>query len=300
MSFSDLEFFAHIARKENLSEAALELYVTPSAVSRRLGRLEDRLGVRLVNRSTRTFALTAEGEAYYATALDVIGRVRMAEEKLRGEAGELTGILRINATIKFGRTRIAPAISEFVRLNPGVHAQLILSDAAQNLVQGGYDLGIRLMPEGQDADVRRLVFRNRRYLCASPEYLLREGTPVRLSQLIEHNCITLRQQNEAFDTWNLETKGEVHSVRVQGTLNSNDGDVALGWTVAGHGIMLRSEWDIAPLVANGQLRLIMPEYSQNGDVYAVTSKQNEASEKVWAFVDLLSQSLLAHPRVTGD
>ncbi|KMK69083.1 LysR family transcriptional regulator [Puniceibacterium sp. IMCC21224] len=297
MSVSDLDFFAHLARKENLSEAALELYVTPSAVSRRLGRLEDRLGVKLVNRSTRTFALTAEGEAYYATALDILGRIRTAEDKLRGAPGELTGVLRVNATIKFGRTLVAPIVSEFVKLHPGVHVQLILSDTAQNLVQNGYDLGIRLAPEGQDAEVSRRLLGNRRYLCASPDYLRRAGTPTRLSQLIEHNCITLRQQNEAFDSWNLESDGEIHSVRVKGTLNSNDGDVALSWTVAAHGIMLRSEWDIAPLVAEGRLSVIMPKYSQNGDVIAVTTKQNESSDKVWRFVDLLSEALERHARI---
>jgi len=285
---SDMQFFAVVARRNSLTEAALELGLTASAVSRRLARIEDRLGVRLINRTTRRLSLTSEGEAYLSASFDIINRVAAAEEAISSARGEPQGLLRINATFQFGREHVAPAISAFSALHPDVQIQLVLTDAPPNLIEEGFDLQIRFGEPTATRHVMGLLLRNRRVLIASPAYLQKHGTPKRLSDLTQHSCIVLRQEHKAYDVWRF---GPDASVRVAGGLSTNDGEIAVSWVLDGHGIMMRSEWDITRHVRAGRLAVVLPRYFMQADVMAVYPERLNLSAKVRMFIDFLRDRL---------
>ncbi len=288
---NDLQFFALLARKSSLRGAALELGISPSAASRRLARIEDRLGVRLINRTTRRLSLTGEGEAYLEAAASIVQRIAEIEQSVSNSRKVPQGLLRINATFQFGSEHIAPAVSEFVRLYTDVEVQLVLSDAPLNLVEEGFDLGIRFGLPPSSQLIARLLMRNRRLLVAAPEYLEKHGEPQRLSDLTDHNCIVLRQENQAYDIWRFEVGDEAESVRVRGNLSTNDGKIAVGWVLDGQGVMLRSEWDVADHIEAGRLRVILPRYYSPAHIYAIYPERHHLSAKVREFVDFTSARL---------
>lgn len=289
---SDLAFFTLLARKESFSAAALELGVSTPAVSKRLMKLENRLGVRLLNRTTRRVSLTSEGEAYFASAEKILRDIQDLEQSISRAQENPQGLLRVNATFGFGREHVASAVTEFAHFYPDVEIQLLLSDAPMNLVEEGIDLGIRFGALPNSRLVARRLLQNRRFLCASPAYLDRHGTPQKLADLNQHNCIILRQDFDAHGVWKLQHGQETVSVKVRGRLSSNDGETALKWVLDGHGIMLRSEWDICRHVRDDHLRIVLPRYSQvDADIYAVYPQRNNLSARVRVFVDFLSRFL---------
>jgi LysR family transcriptional regulator, transcriptional activator for dmlA len=287
----DLHFFALLARKGSFTETALELGVSPSAVSRRLARIEDRLGVRLLNRTTRRISLTGEGEAFFSGAVKILGEIEDLEQSISRSRENPRGILRLNTTFQFGREHVAAAISEFVRLYPDLQVQMVLSDAPLNLVEEGFDLGIRFGLPPSSRLIVQLLLRNRRFLCASPDYLERHGEPKRLADLANHNCIILRQEYESYDTWRFEKDGDTQSVKVSGNLSSNEGEIAVNWVLDGHGIMLRSEWDIARHIKAGRLCIVLPRYVHTADIYAVYPEKHNLTAKVGLFVAFLQNRL---------
>ncbi|SDJ75508.1 LysR family transcriptional regulator [Aliiruegeria lutimaris] len=294
MSESDLGFFVLLARRESFVETAREIGITASAVSRRLARLEDRLGVRLMNRTTRRVSLTGEGEAYFSKAILLLGEIEELEHSLRSGQEMPSGLLRINATFGFSREYIAPAASAFREVYPEVEVQLVVSDAPMNLIEKGFDLGIRFGNSPTSNLTQRLLQRNRRFMCASPAYLKRYGEPASLHDLSRHNCIVLRQEYDVYDIWRFDDRsGESPSARVKGGLSTNDGEMAREWMLGGQGIMLRSEWDIAHHVREGRLRVVLPEYFQTANISAIYPERHRLTAKVRVFVDLLSERLRA-------
>ncbi|WP_265502192.1 LysR family transcriptional regulator [Paracoccus beibuensis] len=290
---SDMYFFAVVAQRSSLAEAALELGITASAASRRLARIEDRLGARLVNRTTRRLALTSEGEAYLKASLDIMDRITAAEEEISATRSAPRGPLRVNATFQFGREHVAPALSAFTEQYPDVQAQLVLTDAPLNIVEEGFDLQIRFGEPTATRHVMGLLLRNRRVLIASPQYLQRSGRPRRLSDLAQHPCIVLRQEHAAYDVWRF---GETDSVRVTSGLSSNDGEIAVSWVLEGRGIMLRSEWDIARHVRAGRLEVVLPRYAMRADIMAVYPERLNLSAKVRMFIDVLRNRIKERTR----
>ena len=292
MSESDLGFFVLLARRGSFAEAARDIGVTASAVSRRLARLEERLGVRLMNRTTRRVSLTGEGEAYFSKAARLLGEIEELENSLRSGQEMPSGLLRINATFGFSREYIAPAVSAFCRAYPEVEVQLIVSDAPLNLIEQGLDLNIRFGNPPPSNLMQRLLQRNRRFMCASPDYLERHGVPRRLDDLRDHNCIVLRQEHDIYGIWRFDERGgENPSARVNGGLSTNDGEMAREWVLAGHGIMLRSEWDIAHHVREGRLRVVLPDHFQTANIAAIYPERHHLTAKVRVFVDLLAERI---------
>jgi DNA-binding transcriptional LysR family regulator len=286
---NDLAFFVLLARKGSFSAAALELGLSTPAVSKRLARLENRLGIRLMNRTTRRVSLTSEGEAYLEGARQILQEVEELEHRISHAGESPRGLLRINATFGFGREHVADVVSEFARLYPEVEVQLVLTDAPLNLVEEAYDLGIRFGTPPSSRLISRKILSNRRFLCAAPAYLERRGVPGRLSDLANHDCIILRQDNQTYDVWRLQRGQATESVKVQGRLSSNDGEIALKWVLEGHGVMLRSEWDIARHVRSGRLRIVLPKYAQvDADIHAVYPERHNVSAKVRVFIQFLS------------
>lgn len=286
---SEMQFFILLARKASLAAAARELGITPPAATKRLAQLEKRLGVRLVNRTTRRLSLTSEGERYLAHAQRILAEIREMEEDVASSRAAPKGLLRLNATLGFGRTVIAPLVSAFVRKHPEVDVQLQLTDRPIDLVEEAFDLGIRF---GELPDTRlsaRRIFSNRRFLCAAPAYLKRAGLPKKPEELTQHQCIIHRQNDDDWSIWRLSRGRRTETVRVRGSLASNDGDVALGWALDGHGILLRSEWDAAKYVESGRLQVVLPEYRLPGaDLYAYYPSSRQMSARVRAFIDFLA------------
>ena len=281
---TDMHFFAVVAQRSTLSEAALDLGLTASAGSRRLARLENRLGVRLVNRTTRRLGLTSEGEAYLRASRDILGRIALAEDAISATRAAPQGPLRVNATFQFRREHVAPALAVFAARFPDVQAQLVLTDAPANLVEDGFDLQIKFGEPTATRNVMALLLRNRRVLIASPEYLRAHGRPKRLSDLEDHACIALRQEHAAYDVWRF---GDDDSVRIRSGLSTNDGEIAVSWVLGGHGIMLRSEWDIARHVRAGRLEVVLPRHAMRADIFAVYPERLNLSAKVRMFIDIL-------------
>jgi DNA-binding transcriptional LysR family regulator len=188
----------------------------------------------------------------------------------------------------FGREHIATAISAFAHNYPCVQVQLVLSDAPANLVEEGYDLNIRFgIPPTSRLIVTRLL-PIRRMLVAAPCYLRAHGTPNRIEDLARHRCILLRQEHEAYDIWRF---GGHQSIRVAGQLSTNDGELAVNWVLDGHGIMLRSEWDIARHVRAGRLEVVLPGKAHEADIHAVYPERLNLCAKVRLFIDLLRETL---------
>jgi LysR family transcriptional activator of dmlA len=287
---NDIEFFVLLAKLGSLSASARELGITPPAATRRLMLMEQRLGVRLANRSTRRISLTSEGELYLAQATRILDDIRAMEESVSSRREAPRGLLRVNATLGFGRTSIAPLVSRFVKRFPDVEVQLQLTDRAINLVEDAYDLGIRF---GELPDTRlaaRRIMSNRRFLCASPAYLKKHGIPAAAADLAQHSCILHRQNDDAFMTWKLSKGRKTETVKVRGSLSSNDGDVVLGWALDGHGILPRSEWDAAKYLESGRLQVVLPDYQlPPADLYAYYPSRQQQPAKIRAFIDFLAQ-----------
>ena len=285
---SHLEFFVLLARHGSLSAAARALDLTPPAATKRLAQLEERLGVRLVNRTTRTSSLTPEGETYLHYATRILADLHEMEEAVSSTRAVPRGLLRVNASLGFGRTTIAPLVSTFAQRYPQVEVQLDVTDRPVDLVASGIDLSIRFGDLPDQRLVARRIMSNRRLLCASPRYLERHGTPASLADLASHRCIVHRQNDEAHGVWRLEHEGRAVSVKVQGALSSNDGDIVLGWALDGHGILVRSEWDLAKYVDSGRLRIVLPGYAQpEADLFVVYPNKRRQSARARAFVDFL-------------
>jgi LysR family transcriptional activator of dmlA len=286
----EMQFFSVLMRCGSLAAAARELQVSPPAVSKRLAALETRLGVTLLHRTTRRLALTHEGETYLAQARRILGEIETLERELQGARSEPTGLLRVNATLGFGRMHVAPAIATFSRQHPKVEVQLQLSVNPPPLTEDAFDVCVRF---GEPPDARviaRLLAPNRRLFCASPAYLQRNGTPRTPHDLAAHNVIGIRQGDETYGLWRLRSGKRSETVRVRGNLSTNDGEIAVNWALAGHGIVLRAEWDIARYLRSGRLQQVLDNWqAPPADIHAVYPMRHQATARVRVFVDHLAQ-----------
>ncbi len=284
-----MAFFSRLARCGSFSVAARELDVSTPAVSKRLAQMEARLGVQLLNRTTRRVGLTPEGETYLAHARRILADIDDMEQLVSSAAAEPRGLLRVNATLGFGRSHIAPLISGFAKLHPQVEVRLQLSVDPPPLSEDAFDVCVRF---GEPPDARVLARKlapNRRLLCAAPSYLARQGTPRVPNDLGRHDCIGIRQGDEAYGIWRLSLGRRVESVKVRGKLSTNDGEIAVNWALAGHGIVMRAEWDIARYLRSGRLKQVLENYrTPSADIHAVYPQRHQVSARVRAFVDYLA------------
>ncbi|NKE68392.1 LysR family transcriptional regulator [Ramlibacter sp. RBP-2] len=289
---AEMAFFHVLIRCGSLSAAARELGLTTPAVSRRLALLESRLGVQLLNRTTRRIGLTPEGEEYLTEAKRILADIDDLEQHLSRSTGQPRGLLRVNATLGFGRSHVAPVISKFCKAYPQVQVQFHLSVTPPPLSEDEFDVCVRF---GEPPDARiiaRKVAANRRLLCAAPAYLARHGTPRTPADLGRHNCISIHHGDEAYGLWRLTSGRRSEAVKVTGSLSTNDGDIAVAWALDGHGILMRAEWDIAKYLRSGRLRPVLENYATPpADIYAVYPQRHQKSRRVTAFVDMLCAAL---------
>lgn len=293
---ADLGFFSTLAASGSLSAAARELGVTTSAVSKRLTQMEARLGVTLVHRTTRRMGITPEGEVYLEHARRILGEIDDLVQLMGSAKVAPKGLLRVNATLGFGRCHVAPIISRFVREHPQVEVQLQLSVDPLLLADDTFDVCIRFGQPPDSRVIARRIAPNRRLLCASPAYLSRRGYPKTPNDLTTHNCIGIRQGDEAHGVWRLSsgrgTNRRTEAVKVRGNLVTNDGEIAVNWALGGHGILMRAEWDIARHLRSGRLVPVLAQFeTPDADIFAVYPQQRQHSVRVRAFVEFLAQSL---------
>ncbi len=287
---SEMAFFSLLARSGSLSAAARQMEISTAAVSKRLSHMEARLGVQLVSRTTRRVSVTAEGEVYLAHARRILAEIDDMESEVSSAAGLPKGLLRVNTTLGFGRSHVAPLISQFAKQHPEVQVQLQLTVDPPPLTDDAFDVCIRF---GEPPDARviaRRVAPNRRLLCASPAYLTRQGAPRSPSELSQHSCIGIRQADPAYGTWRLTSGRRSEVVKVRGPLSTNDGEIAVSWALAGHGIVMRAEWDVARYLRSGRLRQVLENWhTPPADIYAVYPQRHQVATRVRAFVDFVAE-----------
>ena len=294
----ELGFFSSLSRCGSLSATARELDISTAAVSKRLAAMEARLGVTLVSRTTRRMGLTPEGELYLLHARRILAELHDMEQLVSGSRSTPSGLLRVNATLGFGRSQVAPLISRFVRQYPQVEVQLQLSVNPPALSDDSFDVCIRF---GEPPDARvmaRRIASNRRLLVAAPAYLKRHGSPALPRDLVQHNCIGIRQGDEAYGVWRLTpTRGagqRVEVVKTRGSLATNDGEIAVNWALDGHGILMRAEWDVARYLRSGRLLQVLPDFqTPPADIYAVYTQRHHTSARVREFVDFVAKAFEA-------
>ncbi|MES2346503.1 MAG: LysR family transcriptional regulator [Pseudomonadota bacterium] len=292
---AELGFIVSLSNAGSLSGAARELGITTSAVSKRLSLIEARVGVPLVNRTTRRMSLTPEGEVLLEHARRILGEIADLDQLLTTSKGVPKGQLRVNATLGFGRLHIAPAISKYVLRYPEVDVQLQLSVDPPALTDDQFDVCIRFGAPTDTRVIARRLAPNRRLLCASPKYLARHGEPRSPAELRRHNCICIRQGDEAYGLWRLfagrESARHAEAVKVRGNLATNDGEIAVNWALDGHGILMRAEWDIERYIESGRLVQVLPGFrTPDADIYAVYPQRHQLSARIRTFVDFLAES----------
>lgn len=289
---ADLGFFSTLISSGSLGAAARELGVTTAAVSKHLAQMESRLGLVLVNRTTRRMSLTHEGEIYLDHARRILGEIDDLEHMLWGSTKAPQGLLRVNATLGFGRSHIAPLIAEYVKQFPQVDIQLQLSVNPPAITDDAYDVCFRFGHPPDSRTIARLIAPNKRILVASPAYIKEHGEPKSPGDLIKHNCIGIRQGDEGYGLWRFSSgKGKsknefTDSAKVRGNLTTNDGGIAVNWALDGRGIVLRAEWDVAQHLQSGRLVQVMKNFeTPDADIYAVYAERHKTSVRVKSLID---------------
>jgi DNA-binding transcriptional LysR family regulator len=282
----DLKIFARVVESGSLSAAGRELQLSPTVVSKRLTRLEEELGARLIQRTTRQLTLTEIGEGYHERVLNVLTALEEAETFVSG-SGAPRGLLRVSAPTGFGRRHIAPRLSPFLRAYPEVKLELDLSDDYVDLIAGGFDVVVRIGSLGDSSMVARKLAPNRRLLVATPDYLADHGEPETLADLDGHDLITTMSQPE----WHLDGPEGPVVYRPSSILLTNSSEVVRESVVSGLGIGLRSTWDISEQLKAGTLRRILPDHtgSSRVGIWAIYPSRRLVPPKVRAFIDHLAE-----------
>ncbi|MEO1700997.1 MAG: LysR family transcriptional regulator [Pseudomonadota bacterium] len=286
-NFGDLEIFARVVSAGSMSAAGRELGLSPAVVSKRLRRLEDRLGTRLLQRTTRQIALTEAGQGFYERVVAILAGVEEAESFVSRRSALARGTLKVSAPTSFGRMHIAPYLSAFMDSNKDLTVNILLSDELVDIVGEGFDVAIRIGELADSSLVARKLAPVRRILCATPAYVEAHGAPTSLAELAEHNCLT----HAVSDVWKLEGPEGSETFRPNGTLTSNSSEVIREAVLAGVGIALRSTWDIGTDLASGKLVRVLDDYqgTSNTGIFAIYPSRQFLPAKVRLFIDYLAE-----------
>ncbi len=294
-NLDDLRVFCLVARKASFSAAADALSVSPAYVSKRVSVLEAELGTRLLHRSTRRVAITEAGERVYAWAEKILDDVDQLVEDVSTTRRLPRGTLSVSSSFGFGRHVVAPALSRLTERYPQLSVRLDLFDRIVDVAGEGFDLDVRIGDDIAPHLIARRLAANHRVLCASPDYLARHGVPRAVGDLGAHPCLAIKERDHPFGIWRLSVRGETSSIKVTGPLSTNHGEVAVQWALAGRGIVLRSMWDVRPLLESGALVQVLPEATQSANVWAVYPARLAASAKVRVCVDFLAEEFARWP-----
>lgn len=283
----DMEVFARVAATGSMTRAAEELRMSPALVSKSIKRLEEQLGTRLLQRTTRRVALTETGRGYFERLLPVLSGLEEAEAFIEGRATAIKGSLRISAPTSFGRLHIAPHLSGFMQACPELEIELILSDTFVDIVGEGYDMALRIGELNDSTLVARKLAPVRRILCASRQFIAENGMPETLESLKDFRCLPAHNG----DHWRLDGPNGPVSFKPDGQLKTNSSEVVRETLLAGMGIALRSTWDIGPELSRGEVIQVLPDYESAADVglFAVYPSRQFLPAKVRLFIDFLAE-----------
>jgi len=287
--FGAMRIFVRVTDKMSFSLAAEELDISSSSVSKQIAQLEQRVGAKLLQRTTRRLSLTEIGEAYYQQCLAVLREVDESDNLVSQLQGAPRGTLKINCNMTFGQLLLSRAVNEFMVDHPELSVDITLDDRLPDLVRDGFDLAIRIAePVLPDSTlVARQIASVPLYVVASPSYLKRHGRPATAEQLLDHNCLVFVHASNA-DLWRLERPGGDQTVRVSGDLRANNSLVAREAVVAGRGIANLAYFVIQQQVHNGELVRVFPDASPEVlSVFAIYPDRRYLSPKVSVFVEFL-------------
>ncbi|WP_144639543.1 LysR family transcriptional regulator [Bordetella genomosp. 13] len=283
----DLEIFCAVVRLGSFAKTATELDVSTSYVSKRIGMLEHALGCTLLHRATRHVTATEDGEAVHRWALYMLDAAAQMRGAISSVRTEPRGDLRISSSFRLGRNLLAPALSELSIRYPRLGISLIVMDRPADLIAESIDLDIRIGEVPEPHLIAHRLGVSRRLLCASADYLRRQGVPETPDDLRQHSCLVFRERDQPFGTWRLRRGDDTHAIKVGGPLSSNNNDIIWEWALGGHGIMRASAWDCEASIASGTLTRVLPEYDWPADIWAVTTGRLSASAKVRVCVEFL-------------
>lgn len=288
---ADLQLFVLALQAGSLSAAGRTLGISPAVASKRLTRLESSLGVRLLQRSSRRLQLTAEGAAYRDRIAPLLAELHDAGEALRTQGKAVRGALRIATTHAFGRRWLGPLAAEFGRDHAHLHIHLALHDGLVDLIDGGYDLAIRIGRPEDSSLIGRRIAGNRRLIVAAPAYLQRHGTPTRPADLRHHQCLSITGSSEAA-SWTFHTADGALNVEIAGALSSDNGELIHDWALQGLGLARKSIWDVAADLHAGRLHSVLDDYAAPAaDIYALYPSRRQVPLRVRRFIEHLETQL---------
>lgn len=294
-ALQEMAVFAKVVAAGSLSAAARELGSSPALISRRLAALESRLGVRLVNRTTRTLNLTVEGSRYYEACTRVLADIQEADAEVAAGRVEPRGALKVALPASFGHQHVAPLVPRFAERYPKVQLALSLSDRSVNVMDEGFDVAVCIADLRDSSLAARRLAPNRRIVCASPAYLAAHGTPRTPEDLAKHNCLVV---SDFTANWEYKTRdGRSTSVRVQGRYACDNWEVLRQWALAGLGVALKSTWDVYRQLEDGSLVAVLPDYVFHSEVaiYAVYPHRRFLPAKTRVFIEFLAESFGPDP-----
>ena len=294
-NLTGMAVFARVVDARSFTAAAAALGLSKSAVSKQVARLEDRLGARLLNRTTRRLSLTEVGAAFYERCARILAEVEDAELAVGRLQDAPRGTLRINAPMSFGQLHLAPAVADFLNGHPGLAIDLTLNDRIVDLVEEGYDVAIRISRLADSSLIARRLVPSRRVVCGSPAYFERHGVPRHPADLRRHNCLLYSYLPTA-EEWQFIGPDGPAAVRVSGTLRANNGDALEAAMLAGLGVALQPTFIAGRDLQAGRLVAVMPDYvDDSASVYAVYPHSRHLSAKVRAFIDFLAARFCPAP-----
>ncbi|VXC96661.1 LysR family transcriptional regulator [Sphingomonas sp. 8AM] len=285
----DYVLFAQVIEAGSLSAAARALGISPAMASKRLARLEARLGVRLIQRTTRRLAVTDAGERFHADVVGILRDVAAAEARVAGLRDEPAGALRVSAPTSFGRLHIAPRLHDFLRVAPGVSLELLLDDANVDLVAARVDVAVRIAREIPPGLTAHRLADSPRLLCAAPTYLADYGTPRTPAELTRHRLLAADGQSP----WRLVNGRRSVAIDVQSHVRTNSSEIVRELALSGVGIALRSLWDVGEALAAGRLVPVLPDWQGPSDlaIHALHPRAPAVPAAVTAFIGFLRRTL---------
>ncbi|WP_295992000.1 LysR family transcriptional regulator [Rugamonas sp.] len=288
--FRQISTFVEVVARGSLSAAARAEGIAPAMIGRRLDALEARLGVKLLQRTTRKLALTDEGSAFLEDCQRILGELEEAESAVAERSARASGHLLISAPAGFGRQHVAPLLPSFLAEHRDVTVTLNLNDRVVDLIGEGVDVAIRIASLPDSSLVSVKLADNERVLVASPAYLKRHGEPRTLADLAKHNCLAISSAGSQRG-WTFRDNGKQVTLKVGGNMACNDGEVLHDWALAGKGLAWRSMWEVGAEIEAGKLTPVLTQYSAPGnDIHAVFAQRRHLPLRIRVFVDFLRHS----------
>jgi DNA-binding transcriptional LysR family regulator len=280
----------------SLSAAGRDMRLSAAVVSNRIARLEKDVGTRLLNRTTRHVSLTEDGARYYEHCVVILNELEQAESALDAITAEPRGPIKVTMPSVFGRLHVAPHVPRFLEKHPQMQVRLHLTDTLVDLIQERIDLAIRIAELTDSTAIVRKLANNRRLIVASPDYLQRHGTPKVPEDLLDHNCLLLRFPGSRQYRWTVRGPDGPITLRVTGTMDSNSGEALRDWCLAGHGLALKSLWEIVDDLNEERLVPVLTDYPPTGHaICALYPHSQHAPPRVRVFIDFLAELFGTRP-----